>query len=103
VPLDLPTFDELDPATALTAAIVVLHDPHQDDTGRARWLLSLVDLTGAPIARETLAVGPAQRAATVLAQRRLHAIGRRVDGDWVVFHDTVGRAKHCARITPWLS
>jgi len=102
VPADLPTFDELDTPTALRACIVVLHAPAHDSYARTVWSVSLVDITGIPIARESVLEDRPQPL-TDLVQPRLQIIDRRVSGEWITLDDTLGRPKHCARIVPWES
>lgn len=102
MPADLPTFDELDTSTAVRACIVVLHAPAHDSHGRTVWTVSLVDIAGIPIARESV-LEERPQPLTELVQPRLEIIDRRVSGEWMTLNDTLGRPKDCARIVPWVS
>ncbi len=102
MPADLPTFDALDTSTAVRVCIVVLHAPVHDGRARTVWSVSLVDIAGIPIARESV-IEERPQPLTELVQPRLEIIDRRVRGEWITLDDSLGRPKHCARIVPWMS
>ncbi len=76
--------------------IVVLHEPTAAD-GTTTWLLSLVDLAGVVVARDTV-VEHGVQALGELVQPSLDAVGRRIDGDWISDLDARGLPRHRARL-----
>lgn len=90
----LPRRADLDPATAARARIVVLHAPTAAD-GATTWLLSLVDLAGVVVARETVRDHGTPPLAA-LVQARLDALGWGIDGDWISDTDAHAAPRHRA-------
>jgi hypothetical protein len=84
--------------TARTACIVVLHDPREAPSGETDWSLSLVDITGVALARETVTESATPQPLDDLAQPFLDLIGRVVRTEWMSSPDDHGFRRHLARI-----
>lgn len=90
----VPGLDDLGPSDLGRARIVVLHRPSLVG-GRTTWQLSLVDLTGRVVARETVTESGAGSLHQVVGPS-LDRIGRRVDGAWISDRDEHGDPRHRA-------
>ncbi|WP_169165168.1 hypothetical protein [Cellulomonas taurus] len=80
------------------ARVVVLHAPQDVGDGQIRWSLSVVDLSGAVVARETVLAPDCPHPLTEVVRPYLDLIGRRVTGEWISDHDGQGQVRHRALI-----
>jgi hypothetical protein len=93
-----PPIVQMDENTVRKACIVVLHNPRETPDGQTDWSLSLVDITGAAIARETVTEPATAQPLDDLAQPYLDLIGRTVRTEWISSPDDRGFPRHYARI-----
>ncbi len=80
------------------ARVAVLHAPQDADDGQTRWSLSIVDLSGVVVARETVLAPDCPHPLTEVVRPYLDLIGRRVSGEWISDHDAHGQVRHRALI-----
>lgn len=93
-----PRIADLSPSVARTICIVVLHAPQPAPEGHTSWRLSLVNISGAVVAREHVLEPPFPNTLSELARPSLRSLGRRVHGSWTSDHDAAGQTRHRARI-----